>query len=335
MTMQIIPTTRNHQAGIISIPEPSTAELTREYFDSLSPNTKRAYRADLENFTRWLQAETLSDGILYLFSLSQGDANRVALRYRNHLVESGFSPATTNRRLTALRSICTYGKYVEYLAFDLRVKNVQHQSYRETKGPGIQNCKKILNHVRSSGGFKGIRNTAIVALLVTLALRRSEIANLNLDDLNLDSEPPTISVMGKGRTERESISVPTVTVGTLTEYLKARGLEPGPLFVSYSHKHTRLTSQTVYNIVRDAARACGIVKAVSPHKIRHTSITTVIESGDIPLQDVMRFARHKNFATTLIYYDAVNDAPLKAATQIENSIFTEDINDAKTQKASA
>ncbi len=80
---------------------------------------------------------------------------------------------------------------------------------------------------------KGLRDKAILHLLYDLALRRSEVVGLDLEDVDL--ERGTLRILGKGRLQKEVLSLPTRTRGILSEWIRCRGELGGPLFINFHH----------------------------------------------------------------------------------------------------
>lgn len=309
------PTSTNYQ--VASVGEPSgTCKLVDSFFESLSSNTQEAYRQDLTHFMEFVGAESVSDATLRLWGNGHGEANALALEWRNHLVGQGLSPATVNRRLSALRSLCELGQTTGYIGWTLKVKGVKSKSYRDTKGPGFQACTEMLRYALGRKDFKGKRDAAILALLITWGLRRSEIANLDLDDLDTNNEAPMLRIIGKGRTEPEKISLPAETAEILAEYIETRGPDPGPLFIRYKRQpDKRLTAHGIFEIVKAAGEAVGISKAVSPHRLRHSAITEALDRG-ASIRDAQSFSRHADVRVLMRYDDNRRDGGGKVAARL-------------------
>ena len=305
---------------VISTAPSATEKLTESFFQSLTANTQEAYRRDLQHFTVWMKAESICDAALILWGQGHAAANKRALDWRTHLVTQGLAPATINRRLSALRSLCEFGETVGYISWRLKVKPVKSKSYRDTAGPGYEKCVAMLNHIKSRQDFKGRRDAAILALLVDWGLRRSEIVSLNLDDLNLDAEPVTLSIIGKGRTEPEMITLTVETVEDIEAYLQVRGGDPGPLFISYPGRiEKRLTPHSLYDIVKAAGVAVGIKKPVSPHGFRHSVITKILDEG-ASIREAQSFSRHADIRVLIRYDDNRRDGGGKVAARLASKM---------------
>jgi len=160
----------------------------------------------------------------------------------------------------------------------------------------------MFNIIQARRDRKGIRDFAILRLLYDLALRRGEVVSLDLEDIDL--ETGTARVLGKGRTEKEMLTLPRPTVDALRAWLEVRRSGAGPLFINFDRagKWGRLTGTAVYQIVRKLGQELGI--ETRPHGIRHSSISACV--AQFPLTDVQRFSRHKKLETVAIYVDQLD-----------------------------
>lgn len=149
------------------------------------------------------------------------------------------------------------------------------------------------------GSVVGVRDLAILTLLVRLGLRRSEVAGLGLDDI--DWRAGTICVHGKGNCH-ERLPLPTDVGHCLAQYLrharpaKAQGRT---VFVRHFAPHHALSASRVSTIVADAARRAGIGR-VHSHRLRHTAATELLRSG-ASLPEIGQLLRHRRAQTTAIY----------------------------------
>lgn len=173
--------------------------------------------------------------------------------------------------------------------------------------------------------MKRKRDYAILRLLWDNVLRRSEISQANVKDF--DPVAKTLRIYGKGRgTQTQIISLSAVATAALEQWLKARGWVKASdsLFialdrVSYGH---RLTGTAIYKIVRSCAQDAGIIKLLSPHRIRHSGITAALEATGGDVRKVQKFSRHSNLNTLMIYDD--NRANLqKEVTDLLSTIVGE------------
>ncbi|MGO9116851.1 MAG: tyrosine-type recombinase/integrase [Desulfomonilaceae bacterium] len=278
--------------------------LVKIFLSNKSERTIAAYRKDLSDFARFLGVEggDLDYAARRFLSVGRGGANALAAEYREHLEKRKLSPATINRRLSALRSMVEQAATLGIVSWELKIKGPKGRSYRDTTGPGTGNVRRMLGLVHGRRDAKGVRDFAILRLLYDLALRRGEVVSLDFEDV--DIEPGIVRILGKGRTEREMLTLPQPTIDALRSWLEVRGSDAGPLFTNFDRagKGERLTGTAVYQIVRKLGQDLGI--KTRPHGIRHSSISACV--AQFPLTDVQRFSRHKKLETVAIYVDQLD-----------------------------
>ena len=283
--------------------EAQAARLLESFLAGRSERTMEAYRRDLEDFAGFIGASTSEEATRLLFARGHGEANALGLAYKAELLERGLSPATVNRRLASLRSLVTMARTLGTVNWTLEVSNVKAKAYRDTRGPGLNGVHLLLDQVEGEGS-KAARDRALVRLLFDLALRRGEVVSLDYEDLDL--ERGTVSVMGKGRREKEPLSLPEPTMAALGAWIAVRGTDPGPLFtnVDRAGKGRRLTGTSLYRIVRGYGEDAGI--KAWPHGLRHTAITEAVkrsQEAGYPLETAQDFSRHTDIRTLLVYRD--------------------------------
>lgn len=284
-------------------------DLVDAWLRARSPNTIAAYRADLLDFSRFVGASSLDAAAARLLGSGHGHANVLGLKYKDHLIERNLTGATICRRLAALRSLVKLARMLGMVNWALEVENVDSAPYRNTAGPGVEGVQALVDALEIRGGPHKTRNQLAILLMFDLALRRGEVARLNLADL--DPKRKCLHVVGKGQREPRKIGLPEPTLDMLLAYLKERGQGPGPLLVSA--KGGRLSGKGVGDIVKTAARLARI--EARPHGVRHSSITAALDGG-VDLRAVARFARHSSPLTTMIYDDRRRDDAREVAAKV-------------------
>ncbi|MFC1835950.1 tyrosine-type recombinase/integrase [Thermodesulfobacteriota bacterium] len=289
------------------------------FLSNKSPQTIAAYRKDLKDFARFLGVEDGNiDEVARLFlSNGRGSANSFSAEYRTHLEERGLSPATINRRLSALRALVEQAGTLGLVSWELKIKGVKSTAYKDTEGPGTFKVREMLSLLESrkeksdkKGGTikvpRIVRDYAIVRLLYDIALRRGEVVSLDLEDVDL--ERCSLRVMGKGQSEKQILDLPEPTVEALQEWIDVRGDKTGALFTKGKGK--RLTGTAVWYIIRNIGEEVGVT--TRPHGLRHSSITACVEQ--FPLTDIQQFSRHKKIETVAVYADRKKKIQKKIAT---------------------
>lgn len=264
-----------------------------------SPKTRKEYSRDFQEFTQFLGYDPHS-----FLQLSQLEATTAILAYRQFLYDKGLKVNTVNRKIAAIKSLVNFAVQMGISTLTLAgIKADQVITYRDTTGiPGTE-YKKILA-LPNRDTFSGLRDYAILRLLWDLALRRSEIEQINLGDVNLRDR--SLLIVSKGRQDQQKLTLPRKSVEAIRNYLELRGYSPAaqPLFIrlSYKDRGERLTSKAIYRMVRSYAEKAGIEKVMSPHRVRHSSITHALDKG-MSIRDTQKFSRHKDANTLFIYDD--------------------------------
>jgi len=292
--------------------------LEESFLPALSANTRRAYARDIDDFAAWLGAPDAASGAGILLADDRGGANDLVLRWRSSLVASGAAPATVARKLAAVRSLVNAARLVGMVEWEVEVRSPKVEPYRDTAGPGVEGVRRLLGASRGTSP-KARRDRAILHLLFDLALRRGELVTLDLG--HLDLERGRISVKGKGRAEREWLSLPAQTRHALEDWLEVRGQAQGPLFTNLDRAHKgsgRLTPNSIYRIVRSLGQCAGL-GAVRPHGLRHAAITTALDLGK-DIRTVARYSRHRNIQTLVTYDDNRQDLGGQVAAEVAATV---------------
>ncbi|MEM9541405.1 MAG: tyrosine-type recombinase/integrase [Cyanobacteria bacterium P01_E01_bin.42] len=302
-------------------PEPIDI-IERLLQDKRSPNTRHAYQKDLRDFFNFLaQSPPTPELVAQFLSLPRFDAIAKVFKYKAWLMDKGLSEATVNRRLSAIKSMVRLAQNLGKCSWSLdHIKGEKVRQYRDTSGIARQDFKRVLENCDRST-LKGKRDYALLRLLWDNALRRGEIAKCNIQDFN--AERRTLKIRGKGRgTEVEVIHLANSTVQALLAWLQARRelKVKAPLFVSLdrAHKGHRLTGSAIYGIVQQACLEAGISKKMSPHRIRHSSITAALDMTDGNVRKAQKLSRHRNLNTLMIYDDNRNQDQLELSELLAN-----------------
>lgn len=266
-----------------------------------SPHTQRVYQKDIDNFLADIGTE-----LGKFLSLDRYGAYALVSRYKGDLIQKGLKSATINRRLAAIKSLVAYAYNCGHCEFMLEsVKGEKLSSYRDTSGVDSETFKRVLEGI-DRGSLKGVRDYALLLLLWSNALRRSEVSKANIADF--DPVTKTLRIYGKGRgNQSEIVSLGIGTVTAIEAWLSASG-EHDPdkaLFVSVNlgYKDGRLCTQAIYDIVKSRCQDAGISKVMSPHRVRHSAITAALEATGGDVRRVQKLSRHSSLNTLLIYDD--------------------------------
>lgn len=261
-----------------------------------SKNTIAAYRRDLHRYMLWLDQHKESVSTIGPSGVE---------RYVSHRQKSGEAPASSARALAAVRMLHAY-LVSESLRLDdptLRVDGVKVAA-GVPKPLTESDVEALLSTVVGDDALS-TRDRAVLEMLYATGARISELCGLNIDDLDRDNR--VVRLFGKGSKER---LVPYGSVASLRleEYLQQRFLlEPeywrdhrdrDAVFLTNTGK--RLNRQKAWHIVRDAGIAAGITETLSPHTLRHSCATHMLEHG-ADLRIVQEMLGHATISTTQIY----------------------------------
>lgn len=259
----------------------------------LSQQTVAAYGFDLDKLLGYAEAEGLEVTDVTYDHLQAFMAD---------LHDLGISPTSQARIVSGIKSFYHYLKMEAYIDEDPTFLLQTPRTGRRL--PEVLTVEEIDGMVSciNLDDPLGRRNRAIIETLYGCGLRVSELVDLQLSQIFL--EEGYIIVRGKGEKERV-VPVSPLAVRLITEYVATdRGdVEPKPadtntLFLNRRGK--RLTRQMVFVIIRDLAALAGIRKTISPHTLRHSFATHLLEGG-ANLRAIQQMLGHESIATTEIY----------------------------------
>ena len=148
---------------------------------------------------------------------------------------------------------------------------------------------------RAAPAWMPVRDVAILELFYSSGLRLNELASLNVSDLDIYTE--SVRVLGKGRKERVC-PVGAPALEAVSHYRSAANIQSGPLFLNKSRR--RLSTRSIWLILKRYLRHTSIPIALSPHKLRHSFATHLLDSG-ADLRSVQALLGHASLSTTQIY----------------------------------
>ncbi len=257
-----------------------------------SPNTVRAYAADLARYLEWAQRSGIDPITL---------THRQLRGYLAELDRAGYARRTIARRLSAVRSLFAY-LVAEGLA-PSDPSSVLTAPKIPARLPKIVPADGLLAMLESPDPTTptGIRDRVVLELLYATGARVSEIAELRLGGLDLAQEQMT--VMGKGSKER-IVPLHRKAVDTIRTYLsegRPRLVKPASDdHLLLSTRGRPLSADAIRRIFKRAAEKAGEAHSLSPHSMRHTFATHLVEAG-ADLRTVQELLGHVALSTTQIY----------------------------------
>ncbi len=252
-----------------------------------SPHTLRSYATDLRDCAAFLHRRGLG-------ALPDADA-RVIRGYLADLHARGLARTSIARRLATLRS---------FYRFLIRRGRARANPAREVRTPSLP--RRLPGHLpidQSEALFRqpvgdgeaDRRDRAVLELLYASGVRVAELAGLDVGDLDL--REGSVRVLGKGRRERV-VPLGQKAIDALRAYLGPRESGRGPVF--RNGRGGRLTVRSLHRIVRGRARAAGLAGRVTPHTLRHTFATHLLDAG-ADLRLIQELLGHARLTTTQRY----------------------------------
>lgn len=179
-------------------------------------------------------------------------------------------------------------------------ENAWRKELREKRKAGGKFFKRLRNKI-----FNAKRDFAILALFYSSGIRLSELAALNIDDIDL--EGAVVRVLGKGGKEREA-TLTHEAIKMVRSYLKARAFWKGhndpALFLTRTG--ARIKKRDIERKIEEYGKKAGIKKHITPHMLRHSIATHLLNSG-MDIRRVQAFLGHTSLASTQIYTWIIND----------------------------
>jgi integrase/recombinase XerC len=280
--------------------------------ENASAHTVRAYESDLSQYLTFL-------GTHFTKRVSQLTPEHLdhlgARAFIGDLNKRGNSKASAARKLSAIRAFGRYLRREGVIESDpAALVGTPRREHRIPNHLAVDEMSALLSAPDTSGPL-GRRDQAILELFYASGLRLSELVGLDLDDVNLSGR--VVRVLGKGRKER-IVPFNTTAAAALKAWMADREAFPQlqravktrrqqePLFLNY--RGGRLSTRSVDKLVRKYVAACSTRYGISPHALRHSFATHLLEAG-ADLRAIQELLGHARLSTTQ-RYTHVNAAQL-------------------------
>lgn len=274
--------------------------ITKAFTDYLllekkySKHTVLAYQNDLKAFLEFTKAE-----------MEYTDATHVSYSMVRSwivtLVDSGLNNKSINRKISSLK---TFYKYL------LKTKQIdesplaKHKSLKVSKSVQIIFSEKEINQtielLSHTDDFENLRNKTIVELFYATGIRKSELINLTLSNINIEQN--TIKVLGKRNKERIIPLIPQI-INTIEEYIKKRETvknEKSDKYLFLTKKGVKISQTLVYRIINNYFSKVSTKVKKSPHILRHSFATHLLNNG-ADLNAIKEILGHSSLASTQVY----------------------------------
>ena len=260
-----------------------------------SQHTIRSYQTDLEQFDQYA-GQYLEE----LGGLGHADS-RVIRSWIAHMMESGISARSVNRKITALKT---------FYKFMMREQHIKTNPMDKVTGPRLkktlpsfveeERMDELLDSHTFGTDLRGVRNRLIIEILYLTGMRLSEL--IRLEDRHLDLYGKTIRVTGKRNKER-IIPLEAGAADSIRHYLDLRGEafpQAATPHVFVTDKGRPLYPKFVYKVVHNYLRLVTTMQRRSPHVLRHSFATHMLNRG-ADLNAIKEILGHANLSATQVY----------------------------------
>jgi integrase/recombinase XerD len=230
------------------------------------------------------------------------------IRYKEHLERIKLSVNTRKNYWIVVRIFFGWAarnNYHDNIVYTIRNVRLNNNSFKKDYLSGDQLNKFLDSFDRMK--INELRDYAISMLMVNNGLRRSEVVNLNVSDLEIVHDKPGLWIRGKGRDEKQFVMITDTSVNAINDYLSMRKYvqDDSPMFTSHFNRRVSPTTMSV-NIKKYLVRIGLDNKMYSCHSLRHTAACLLVEQ-DFDMHQIQLFMRHKSLSTTQIYTRVVDE----------------------------
>lgn len=270
-----------------------------EYEKGYSNKTIISYEKDLELFNIYLKDNKITN-------INNIDYNTIR-KYLSHLHDKKYEASSISRKISTLRS---------FFKYNLKEKNIKNNPMtlisnpkKEKKLPKYLNyeeMERLLNSIDTSK-VEGIRDRLIIELLYSTGIRVSELVNIKIKDIKIKENQ--INILGKGSKERivlfgeKAKTMIKIYLNAYKDFFKGNILNE---YLLINKKGKQLSTNKIELIVKDVLRKSALKLNISPHTLRHTFATHMLDSG-ADLKSVQELLGHENLKTTAIYTHVSNE----------------------------
>lgn len=261
-----------------------------------SPRTSEEYARDVERFGEFLEPGHPKDSaFLKLREATTSDVRRFVMELMG---PRKYTPASVRRKIAALRSYFALqkreGRRDDNPAQDVPPPKASKRLPHVMSEPEV--AKLLRTRIAGKTDFQRLRDIAMMEVLYASGIRRAELVGLNLSDVDLERR--LMRVIGKGNKQR-TVFINQASADAITAYLGVRPRTPDEaLFLS--KRKTRLSHRQAWVVFRQFAELSGLTKHVTPHVMRHSFATHLLENG-ADLMTIKELLGHESLSTTQIY----------------------------------
>lgn len=290
----------------------------------INKNSKRVYKAGMLNFARYLLMrvgtsipEDVEKVLKKAAPLLQQVTFPFVAEYREWLRDQEYSASTINTRLAAIDMLFKRMKRLKLIkenpADSDFVQRMRTPTISNAEGLNKDEATKLLEVcINDESEIRGKRDLALFSVMIFNGLRRSEVIQINLDNIRLIGDTYTTRLTIKRGKELGIEFIPEVW-DAIKKWTNIARIKNGPVFRRLNGSRSGsiyvskkcLTDAGVYRIIKNRIQEAGINKNIHPHSLRHTYATLALLAG-APIQDVQISMGHASTNTTFRYYRAID-----------------------------
>lgn len=284
------------------------------YIKDSSPKTQETYTRSIRQFLYFLVDHNITR-----------PTREDIIAYRDSLLAAK-KPTTVNAYLMAVKQFFKWTElYNLYPDITKNVKGAKLDAGFKKDYLTSKQVAKMLGKIDRST-LKGLRDYAILSLMVTTGLRTVEVMRADIEDLRTVADFTALFIQGKGHVEKTAyVKVEEPVEEAIRAYLKARGKAAAtdPLFASIANRNGggRMTTRSISRIAKESMIEADLNSdRLTAHSLRHTTATLNLLNGGTP-EETRQLLRHTNLNTTLIYSHALERANNKSEARVTKAIF--------------
>lgn len=256
--------------------------------------TIKAYGKDIQSFLDFLKEEYKDENLK--------EVNYTQIRtWIIKMVNQNISNRSINRKISSLNSFFKFLIKTEYIKINPLVKHKALKTSKKVQVPfSEEEINSVLNKISHADSFEGVRNKLIIELFYATGIRRIELINIKLKDIDLENK--TVKILGKRDKERV-IPLLNMLVDSIKTYLeKRKSLEviADKDYLLLTVKGVKLYETLVYRIINEYFSLASSKVKKSPHILRHSFATHLLNQG-AELNAVKELLGHSSLAATQVY----------------------------------
>lgn len=277
------------------------------YEKNLDPKSIKAYRIDLFQFHAFISENNHPEVIQKIDKM-------VLKQFLQHIMAQ-YKSKTVKRKIASLKAMFNYFEFEDVIESNpFRKMRIKIQEEKELpKTLTMREIEKLLKHIyqkkelcQSEKEYQNIvRDICVLEVLYATGMRVSELCNLQLSDIHLNTGD--VKIKGKGRKERMSQICHKEVLRVLREYADLFHEEPAGAIPFFLNRNSnRLSEQSVRFMIKKYVSEMNLTKHITPHMFRHSFATQLLDAG-VDLRYIQHLLGHSSIHTTQIYTHVTNE----------------------------